>query len=147
MIWTMGYEAFACDTMVVFIAREDVPWDRLGKLRADMVRISGTSYVPELPQVETVRVKMNEIMSSDTSDTDKAITMLLYLMKAQLFLDGNKRVAMMACNKMLIVGGHGIISLPPELKEEFVEKLVAYYESGEMNELKQFVYDNCLTGL
>ena len=82
MIWTMGYEAFACDTMVVFIAREDVPWDRLGKLRADMVRISGTSYVPELPQVETVRVKMNEIMSGDTSDTDKAITMLLYLMKA-----------------------------------------------------------------
>lgn len=56
-------------------------------------------------------------------------------------------MAMMACNKMLIVGGHGIISLPPELKEEFVEKLVAYYESGEMNELKQFVYDNCLTGL
>ena len=129
------------------IAREDVPWDRLGKLRTDTVRISGTSYVPELPQVEAVRVKMNEIMSGDTSDTDKAITMLLYLMRVQLFLDGNKRVATMACNKMLIAGGHGIFSLPPESKEEFVEKLVAYYESGEMDELKQFVYDNCLTGL
>ena len=147
MIWTMGYEAFACDTMVVFIAREDVPWDRLGKLRADMVRISGMSYVPELPQVETVRVKMDEIMSGDTSDADKAITMLLYLMRVQLFLDGNKRVVTMACNKMLIAGGHGIFSLSPELKEEFVEKLLAYYESGEMDELKQYVYDNCLTGL
>ena len=48
---------------------------------------------------------------------------------------------------MLIAGGHGIFSLPPESKEAFVEKLLAYYESGEMDELKQFVYDNCLTGL
>lgn len=130
------------------IAREDVPWDRLGKLRTESVRISGTNYMPELPRADEVQKRVEEILSNEeATDTDKAVTLLLYLMRAQLFLDGNKRVATMACNKVLIATGHGIFSLPPELKEEFVEKLVRYYESGEMDELKQFVVEHCLAGL
>lgn len=129
------------------IAREDVPWDRLGKLRTENVRISGTGYLPEIPQAEEVRNQLVEIVNDDSSDTDKAITMLLYLMRAQLFLDGNKRVATMACNKILVATGHGIFSLPPELKEEFSQKLVKYYEDGDMDELKELINNNCLTGL
>ena len=129
------------------IAREDVPWDRLGKLRTENVRISGTNYLPETPNPEAINQELNKILSADTTDTDKAITMLLYLMRAQLFLDGNKRVATFACNKILISTGHGIFSLPPELKEQFAEKLIKYYESGDMTDLKSFIYDNCLTGL
>ncbi|MBR2741285.1 Fic family protein [Candidatus Saccharibacteria bacterium] len=129
------------------IAREDVPWDRLGKLRTDNVRISGTNYIPKVPNPETASLKINEILESDNSDTEKAITMLLYLMRAQLFLDGNKRIATFACNKILVSTGHGIFSLPPELKEEFAEKLIHFYETDDMDELKTFVYDNCLSGL
>ncbi len=129
------------------VAREDVPWDRLGKLRTETVRISGTNYLPEVPDAEAVRSKMAEIMEANTTDTDKAITMLLYLMRAQLFLDGNKRIATFACNKILVATGHGIFSLPPELKEQFAEKLIKYYETDEMGELKSFVYENCLSGL
>ena len=129
------------------IAREDVPWDRLGKLRTENVRISGTGYLPEIPQAEEVCSQLVEILGSDSPDTDKAITVLLYLMRAQLFLDGNKRVATMACNKILISTGRGIFSLPPELKEEFSKKLVKYYEDGNMNELKELIFNNCLTGL
>ena len=129
------------------IAREDVPWDRLGKLRTENVRISGTNYLPETPNPETVTKQITEILNTDTTDTDKAITVLLYLMRAQLFLDGNKRVATFACNKILISTGHGIFSLPPELKEEFSTKLIKYYEDGDMTDLKDFIYKNCLTGL
>jgi len=129
------------------IAREDVPWDRLGKIRTENVRISGTSYLPDVPNIESVNKSIDEILSSDASDTDKAITMLLYLMRAQLFLDGNKRIATFVCNKILIANGHGIFSLPPELKEEFAEKLIAFYETNQMDDLKQFIYDNCLSGL
>ena len=129
------------------IAREDVPWDKLGKLRTDNVRISGTNYLPALPQAEDVRRQIDDILNADTTDTDKAITLLLYLMRAQLFLDGNKRVATMACNKVLISTGHGIFSLPPELKEEFSGKLIKYYETAQVDELKQFISDHCLTGL
>ena len=129
------------------IAREDVPWDKLGKLRTDNVRISGTNYLPALPQAEDVRRQIDDILGASTTDTDKAITLLLYLMRAQLFLDGNKRVATMACNKVLISTGHGIFSLPPELKEEFSGKLINYYETAQMDELKQFISDRCFTGL
>lgn len=129
------------------IAREDVPWNRLGKLRTENVRISGTNYLPEIPNPDHTSAKISEILSATTSDTDKAITILLYLMRAQLFLDGNKRIATFACNKVLISTGHGIFSLPPELKEEFAEKLITFYESSDETDLKSFVFENCLTGL
>lgn len=130
------------------IAREDVPWDRLGKLRTDSVRISGTNYLPELPKAEDASQAIATILDdATTTDTDKAITMLLYLMRTQLFLDGNKRIGTFACNKILIERGRGIFSLPPECKEEFTKKLIHYYETNQMDELKDFIYNNCLIGL
>ena len=129
------------------IAKEDVPWGRLGKLRTETVRISGTSYLPEIPNPETVARQLLDILVTNVSDTDKAVTLLLYLMRAQLFLDGNKRIATFACNKLLISTGHGIFSLPPELKEQFAEQLIKFYETNNMDELKLFIYNNCITGL
>lgn len=129
------------------IAKEDVPWGRLGKLRTETVRISGTSYLPEIPNPEIVARQLLDILVANVSDTDKAVTLLLYLMRAQLFLDGNKRIATFACNKLLISTGHGIFSLPPELKEQFAEQLIKFYETNNMDELKLFIYNNCITGL
>lgn len=129
------------------IAKEDVPWGRLGKLRTETVRISGTSCLPEIPNPEAVARQLLDILVANVSDTDKAVTLLLYLMRAQLFLDGNKRIATFACNKLLISTGHGIFSLPPELKEQFAEQLIKFYETNNMDELKLFIYNNCITGL
>lgn len=129
------------------IAKEDVPWDRLGKLRTENVRISGTNYIPDSPNADSVHTELTNILSANATDTDKAITLMLYLMRAQLFLDGNRRVATMACNKILIATGHGIFSLPPELKEQFTAELVKFYETGDMDALKTLIYDNCITGL
>ena len=129
------------------VAREDVPWDRLGKLRTENVRISGTHYLPKVPVAEKVRKNLEHIISEETTDTDKAVTMMLYIMRSQLFLDGNKRVGTLVCNRILIANGRGVFSLPPELKEEFSKKLVQFYESGEMDDLKQLIETKCLIGL
>lgn len=129
------------------VAREDVPWDRLGKLRTENVRISGTNYLPARPVAEKVHANIERIMSLDTTDTDKAVTLMLYIMRAQLFLDGNKRVGTLACNQILVSRGRGIFSLPPELKAEFSELLVHYYETGEMDEIKRLIESRCLIGL
>ena len=129
------------------IAKEDVPWDKLGNLRVENVRISGTNYIPAPPNAETIHQNLQNISNSGTSATDKAITIMLYIMRTQPFLDGNKRVGTLACNKILVEQGKGIFSLPPELKEDFTEKLVHYYESGDMDSIKQFIFDNCLTGM
>ena len=129
------------------IAREDVPWDRLGKLRTEGVRISGTNYLPELPNPENIHQDIIDTMKSETSDTDKAVNLMLYIMRVQPFLDGNKRVGTLICNKVLVSTGHGIFSLPPELKQEFSEKLVRFYEHGDSAKLKKLIFENCLTGL
>lgn len=129
------------------VAREDVPWQRLGALRTENVRISGTNYLPEPPRAEKLLSNLERIATSETSDTDRAITAMLYLMRAQPFLDGNKRVGTLVCNKILIATGHGIFSLPPELKEEFVTDLVHFYETNEMDKIKTLIYNNCIGGI
>lgn len=133
------------------IAREDVPWGRLGVLRTEGVRISGTNCLPPIPNAERIYADLSEIVESGVVDemsfTDRAMTAMLYLMRTQPFLDGNKRIGTLVCNKILIQHGCGIFSLPPELKEEFVALLVTFYESGEMGEIKEFVYTRCITGL
>ena len=48
----------------------------------------------------------------------------------------------------LIKNGKGIISIAEEYKEEFGEKLISYYENDEkIEELKNFIYTNCLDGI
>lgn len=76
-----------------------------------------------------------------------AITTMCYLMRTQFFNDGNKRTAMLFANKILISNGKGIISVPVDKDIQFGELITKYYESNDMEELKQFVYDECLTGI
>lgn len=68
-------------------------------------------------------------------------------MRNQIFKDGNKRVATIIANKILIENGCGIISVPVELDGKFKNMLVNYYETNDMLELKQWLYDNCIDGV
>ncbi len=55
---------------------------------------------------------------------------------------------MLIANHELIKNGKGIISVAEEYKEEFGEKLISYYEDEEkIDNLKRFIYDNCLDGI
>ena len=128
------------------VAKEDVPWHALGTLREQNVRISGTNYIPEPPSAEKIHTDLIKMIGSPR-ETDRAITVMLYIMRTQPFLDGNKRIGTLAGNKLLVAAGRGIFSLPPELKEEFSEKLVRFYETGEMDEIKKMIFEKCLTGL
>lgn len=62
--------------------------------------------------------------------TDFAIALMLYLVRKQMFLDGNKRTA---C---------GIILVPIELQPKFISMLIAYYEKSDKRTIEQFIYDN-----
>lgn len=72
---------------------------------------------------------------------------MLYCMRGQFFLDGNKRTAMLAANKEMIANGQGIITVPVELIPQFTPLLVRYYETGKPDTVKSFVYDNCIDGM
>lgn len=64
-----------------------------------------------------------------------------------MFIDGNKRVAMLFANKIMIDNGCGIITIEQELQEAFFEKLIKYYESGDMSDLKEWIYKYCIDGI
>lgn len=117
-----------------------------GFLRQVPVSIGGTSWKPEMPIEAKIKEELAEIQQIQNA-TEQAITLMLYLMRRQMFLDGNKRTAMLAANKVMIAGGCGIISVPIEYQPAFMEMLVKFYETNEQEAIANFVYDRCIDGI
>lgn len=130
------------------VADKLVPSTVLGKIRTTPVNIGGTTWKPALPIESKIKEELEEILNGEyESKTELAIVCMLYVMRKQMFIDGNKRVAMLFANKIMIDNGCGIISISQELQSLFYEKLIKYYETGEMDELKKWIYDNCIDGM
>ena len=114
-----------------------------GKVRNTPVTIGGTTWKPDLPIESVIREELEEILSKELNDIDKAIELLLYTMKKQVFIDGNKRTAVIYSNHYLISKGKGIIAIPAELREEFKDLLIPYYEGRDEKEIKKFIKEQC----
>ncbi len=124
---------------------ESLAW---GALRTGEVSIGGTSYIPPIPDQAVAEEKLRQIISDgEKSATEKAIEVMAFGMKSQLFWDGNKRTSMLVANKLMIENGCGIISVPVEQIEAFNTVLSDYYTYDKLDEFKQFVYDHCLDGI
>ena len=134
------------ETIHELTARFDVPYQYLGKLRNEDVMISGTDWRPELPNAEKIYKDLQELNQIECI-TDRALSIGLYIMRSQMFKDGNKRVGSFAANKILIANGKGIFNVPVKLDGLFKQKLVDYYESNDNEELKLWIVDNCLDGV
>ena len=89
---------------------------------------------------------MIDILSIE-SVTERAITLMLWGMRKQIFIDGNKRTSMIIANKEMIINGSGIISIPIKKIKSFYELLITFYETNNMEKIKEFVYNNCIDGL
>ena len=120
----------------------------LGKIRTTPVNIGGTSWKPQFPIESQIKEELDVLLNQENkTKTEIAIEIMLSLMRRQIFIDGNKRVAMLFANKIMIDNGCGIITIAQENQETFYEKLIRYYESGNMQELKQWIYDTCIDGI
>lgn len=128
-----------------YVARnESLEW---GTLRTGDVGISGTTYRPEIPQEEYVNNRINELVNSKVSATEKALTYFLWGARSQLFWDGNKRTSLICANKLLIKEGKGIIAIPTEKIPKFNNLLTNYYETKEHKELMNFLYETSIRGI
>ena len=114
-----------------------------GKLRDVPVSIGGTKWKPELPIESVIKEDLNKILNSSKSMVDIAIELLLYVMKKQVFIDGNKRTAVIFANHYLISKGKGIIVIPENFTEEFKKMLILYYEGKSISEVKKFLKEKC----
>ena len=122
--------------------------DNAGNKRNYNVSIGGTDYKPEIPDEKKVEKYINDTISdSSKTITDRAITIMCYLMRTQFFNDGNKRTSMLFANKILIENGKGIISVSVDKDVEFGNKILEFYETNNNTKLKKFIYDECLDGI
>lgn len=128
-----------------YIARnESLEW---GKLRTGTVGISGTEYVPPIPKQEQVEQELEEILNTDTSSTEKALSAFVWGTRGQFFWDGNKRTSLTLANKLLVTSGAGILTITDKYMEQFNTFLLDYYNTGKSDELKNFLYENAIQGI
>lgn len=105
--------------------------------------IGGNQQKPTLEDIENNL----DILNAMTNDIDRALKTMLYLMKSQLFIDGNKRTAQLIANQILIQNGRGIVSIPIELQDDFRNELVYFYETNKDERILKLLKDKCLKNL
>ena len=114
-----------------------------GRIRGVPVTIGGSSYVPPLPDEIDIKDKITEITGDDADTIDIAIRLCLYCMKAQIFLDGNKRASVIFANHYLISHGGGFLVIPEKEVPEFKNLLVKYYEGDDISIISDFMKKHC----
>ena len=114
-----------------------------GRIRQIPVSIGGSTYKPPLPIENIVIEKIAGIINSSLEDIDKARELTLFIMKTQVFNDGNKRTAVVFANHYLISKGIGLLAVPFDLVPEFKKLLIAYYEDSDTETIKVFLKEKC----
>ena len=114
-----------------------------GLIRNVPVSIGGSTYIPPIPLELSVKEDIDNIIHSDIEDIDKAIELTLYSMKTQIFIDGNKRAAIIFANHFMISKGLGLLVVPENIVSEFKRLLIAYYEGKDEESIKIFLKEKC----
>lgn len=74
----------------------------------------------------------------------RALKYFCYIARTQMFIDGNKRVAQLMANKVLIEHNIGIFQIPIEKLEEFKGILIEFYENGNDTKIIGFMKAYCI---
>ena len=120
----------------------------LGRLRTTPVNIGGTSWKPQFPIESQIKEELENLLNqSEKTKTEIAIEVMLWIMRRQMFIDGNKRVGMLFANKIMIDNGCGIITISQNNQPTFFEKLIKYYETGDSTDIKNWIYETSIDGI
>ena len=114
-----------------------------GRIRGVPVTIGGCSYIPPIPIESIVKDKIRDIIIGNEESIYKAINILLYSMKTQIFIDGNKRAAVIFANHYMISHGLGLLVIPEKEVPVFKTMLVKYYENDDKEEISKFLITKC----
>lgn len=131
---------YICSINAEVARNEALEW---GVLRNGRVGISGTSYVPPVPEKTDVENGLQQIFNLNTASS-KSIYYFLWAVRSQLFWDGNKRTSTLVSNKILISHGAGLFTVSEDKLLEFNKRLISFYESGDYSNIDDFLYNNCI---
>lgn len=117
---------------------------RTGKISVDLA--DGNSITLDRIPLEKIAVYLNNLLNNVNSDnaTDTALSLATYIIKNQLYWDGNKRTALLAANKIMITYGVGLLDIPIEKTEEWNNITVDLFKSGNDQNFKTWLYHNAI---
>lgn len=118
---------YVCKVNEYVSRNESLEW---GALRTGNVSVSGTDYIPELPDEADVKSALNKI-NSISDPTNRAMEYFCYAVHAQLFWDGNKRTSTMIASKILMQNGIGVLTIDAKNSLAFNEGLHHFYNTGD----------------
>ncbi|MCD7854958.1 MAG: Fic family protein [Clostridiales bacterium] len=114
-----------------------------GEIRTIPVQIGGTSWEPELSHTGIIIEELEKLDKIENVE-EKALKFFCYTARTQMFIDGNKRVAQLIANKVLIENDIGIFQIPLERLEKFKELLIKFYENGKDSEIIEYMKKYCI---
>lgn len=114
-----------------------------GEIRTIPVQIGGTSWESEIPHAGVIISAIEEIEKIEDIEL-RALKYFCYVARTQMFMDGNKRVAQLIANKILIENNIGIFQIPIEKLEKFKMLLIEFYETSNDNNIIEFMKAFCL---
>lgn len=117
-----------------------------GEIRTIPVQIGGTSWEPEMPHTGIIMDTIENIEKIEDVE-ERALKYFCYVARTKMFIDGNKRVAQLITNKVLIQNDIGIFQIPIEKLEDFKGLLLAFYETNNDSELMKFMKNFCIKRL
>ena len=121
-----------------------------GVLRTGQVGVTlydGSRHEPVAQTDSDVARYLETLANSTMSQTERALRAMLYMMRSQLFWDGNKRTAILFANAWLIWHGCGVLEIDEVHFDEFNLKLSEYYKTGDMDEILLFIHRHCIQGM
>ena len=123
-----------------------------GEILTGGVRVSTIKGVHTSQMLTEAEVKdqYEKIMEKNTSETEKALRLFLFISKNQIFWDGNKRTALLSANKIMLDKGIGLLAIPGTKFAKFNELLTMYYNNSQItneSEILSFMYEKCIFGI
>lgn len=110
--------------------------------------INGAIFNPPIVNKQQEQAFLQKVLADSTkTTTDKALTMLYHNMRQQIFVDGNKRTALLIANQLMIAGGAGLINVPLDKWDQWQQLIADYYRTNDMLKVKQWTYDHGIQGV
>ena len=112
--------------------------------RTGGVTIAGTDYMP--PSHKILDECFHEMVKQSNKITDpyyQSIFIFLEMARTQFFYDVNKRMGRFIMNGNLLSKGYPVINVPASRQLEFNQKMLAFYESHNHQEMTDFML-SCL---
>lgn len=121
---------------------------KIGEYEYKIILPPDTKRVPgNIFDEKKVESEIKVLMSSNLSWTEKAINIMLHIIKSNFFSVVNMLTAQLVANQILIKNGKGLLYIPVEKRAEFLDKLLYYQGTGDDFGIKYFLYNCCIQSI